>query len=101
MFSFQNHMIERIWPEVNQRVNYPIKRALVQLVDSDLVNMDNDVVKFCMSNLCVLLAELGMKQFVESWNCHRIPGIMFMIHETVFLIIFNLPTHGQFRWDMP
>jgi len=71
---FQNHKVERMWPEVNQRVNYPIKAALVELMDADALNVDDDVTKFCLSNLCIQLAEVGIQQFVESWNAHRVPG---------------------------
>jgi hypothetical protein len=66
--------IERIWPEVNQRVNYPIKAALVDMADSDQLNMDEELHKFCASNLCIRLTEIGLQQFADSWNCHRIPG---------------------------
>jgi len=69
----QNHKIERMWPEVNQRVNYPIA-ALVELMDADALNVDDDVTKFCLSNLSIQLAEVGIQQFVESWNAHRVPG---------------------------
>jgi len=64
-----------MWPEINQRVNYPIKAALVQLVEADAVNIEDDVTKFCLSNLCIQLAELGIQQVVESWNAHRVPGM--------------------------
>ena len=70
----QNHTVERIWPEINQRVNYPIKSALVELVDSDSLNMEDSIAKFCTSSLCLLLADIGVTQVVESWNAHRIPG---------------------------
>jgi hypothetical protein len=70
----QNHKIERMWPEINQRVNYPIKAALVELLEADAINVEDDVTKFCLSNLCIQLAELGIQQVVESWNAHRIPG---------------------------
>jgi len=58
--------VERIWPEINQRVNYPIKSALVQLVDSEAVNVDDDVSKFCISSLCLQLAEIGLSQVTQS-----------------------------------
>ena len=63
-----------MWPEVNQRVNYPIKAALVELVDSDQLDMDNEFVMHCISNLCVQLASAGISQVVQAWNEHRIPG---------------------------
>jgi len=65
-----------MWPEVNQRVNYPIKTAMVEMVNSDLLDMDDPVVKFCVSNLCLQVAEYGLTRTVNTWNCHRIPGKM-------------------------
>ena len=44
--SRQNHRVERLWPEVNQRINYPIKRVLIEMESND---MENEVTKFCLS----------------------------------------------------
>ncbi|KAK9963850.1 hypothetical protein ABG768_007011 [Culter alburnus] len=62
--STRNHIVERIWPEVNNRVNYPLKTALLQLVDQEEIDMNNSLVRHC----------IGLTRLVESWNGHRIPG---------------------------
>ncbi|XP_055360765.1 uncharacterized protein LOC114847823 [Betta splendens] len=49
--STLNHRIERVWPEVNNRVNYPIKRCLMNLEDQEIINFGDDTVKFCISTL--------------------------------------------------
>lgn len=37
--SFQNHVVERIWPEVNQRVNYPIKRKFIEIEENNEIDI--------------------------------------------------------------
>ena len=41
--------IERMWSEVNSRVNYPIKRKLISLVNDGCLDMNDETVKFCVS----------------------------------------------------
>ena len=72
--SKKNLTIERIWPEVNSRVNYPIKRVLVDLEEKGILDMTNENVQFCVSWFTCGVAKVGMKRFVDAWNRHRIKG---------------------------
>ena len=51
--STENNVAERFWPEVNSRINYPIKRAKNALrntiQDDDLFNLADTVFKYCVS----------------------------------------------------
>lgn len=72
----QNHVIERMWLEVNARVNYPLKTALVQLVDQEELDMEDNTSRYCLSNLTCQMARIGITNVVEAWNAHRIPGMI-------------------------
>lgn len=74
LLQIQNHIVERIWPEVNSRVNYPLKTALLQLVDQEEIYLNISLVRYCVSNLTGQLCQIGLTGLVESWNAHRIPG---------------------------
>lgn len=47
--STYNHIIERIWVEVNKRVTYPIKAVIVLMDDERAINMENRTDKYCVS----------------------------------------------------
>lgn len=72
--SRHNHRAERIWPEVNQRINYPVKRVLVDMENNEDIHMSNEVTKFCVSWVTIHVMQDAINTFVQSWNNHRIPG---------------------------
>lgn len=68
-----NHIIERIWVELNVRVTYPIKRIIKSMDDCRAINMDCPMTKFCVSSVLCQLCEVGMSRMVMAWNNHPIP----------------------------
>ena len=66
--------IERLWVEVNVRVNCPIKRILVQTDINEMIDMNDDIHKFCVSFVSIQVASFGLETVVASWNEHIIPG---------------------------
>ena len=74
----QNHTVERIWPEVNHRVNYPIKRKLIEMEENNEIDMTCSCTKFCVSFICTHVAAEGLHTFVQAWNSHPIAGINFV-----------------------
>ena len=55
--STDNNIIERIWVEVNSRVNYPIKNALGQFAIDGLIDMTQDHAKFAVSRVSCRVAK--------------------------------------------
>ena len=72
--SRQNHRAERIWPEINQRVNYPLKQVLIDMENNEELNMGDEVTKFCVSWVTIRVMHDAIHTFISAWNCHRIPG---------------------------
>ncbi|XP_028413701.1 uncharacterized protein LOC114536555 [Dendronephthya gigantea] len=73
--SKKNLVIERFWVEVNARVNYPIKSALRQMEERNLIDMELENVKHSVSSVSLKVAFVGMEKAVRSWNHHAIPGV--------------------------
>ena len=70
----QNHMVERIWVELNSRVNYPVKNALIVMAERGDIDMGNELHKFCMSWFTIQVTSVGIQLLVGAWNSHPIPG---------------------------
>ena len=71
--SRNNHRAERLWVEVNRRVNYPVKEILVTMEGDEEIDMTDELTKFCVSWVTINVVSPAVKNFV-SWNFHRIPG---------------------------
>ncbi len=72
--STRNHRVERLWVEINARVNYPLKNALQDMVNNDAIDLEDPVTKYCVSSVASSLSKIGMTAVVNSWNSHSIPG---------------------------
>ena len=70
--------MERIWVEINSRVNYPVKLCLVKMEESGELNMDLQSHKFCVSWFAIRVCSVGTKLAVDSWNEHPVPGISYV-----------------------
>ena len=68
-----NHIIERMWVELNHRVTYPVKRVVTSMENCELLNMSCTVTKFCVSTVLCRVCQVGMKRMIEAWNSHPIP----------------------------
>ena len=70
--STHNHIIERIWVEVNSRVTYPIKGVVIAMGEWRQINMDDDIEK-CVSYVLRNVCSVGLNRMIEVWNNHSIP----------------------------
>lgn len=68
--SRHNHRAERLWPEVNAKVNYPIKRVLVRMEEARQIDMEDNITKFCVSWVTINVANVPVQEFIQSWNAH-------------------------------
>ena len=73
-YSSQNLTVERVWREVNSRVNYPLKRILIAMEERQQINMTDATSKFCVSFVSCNVSSCGLSKFVAAWNHHSIPG---------------------------
>ena len=70
----QNHTAERFWVEINGRVNYPVKRALIGMQERGEIDMDSPTHQFCTSWYTLRVVSVGSALTVQAWNNHPIPG---------------------------
>ena len=70
----QNNVIERFWPDMNSRVNYPIRRAFVQILEINNYDLSDPVLKYCFYWLSIYIVEDAEQHLIDSWNYRRVPG---------------------------
>ena len=52
--------------EVNSRVNYPIKTALINMQQQNIIDMDCPTTKFCTSVIRGKLCQVGLKTHIQA-----------------------------------
>ena len=55
-------------------MNYPIKQALVEMVNAMQIDMDNNAFKFHASAVAMKVGGYGLQLVISSWNEHSIAG---------------------------
>ena len=63
--------------EPNQRISYAVKRAMNEVIETcnaGVFDIENHTFKFCVSWMMLHITKNTMDHFVNSWNCHRVPG---------------------------
>ena len=69
--------MERVWVEINGRVNYPLKNCLIEMQEQNEINLDCDHEKFCVS---WFTSNIGTTLAVQAWNDHRISGTCSLLY---------------------
>lgn len=64
--SRQNHRAERIWPQFNSHVNYPIKSVLVQMEAEELIDMRNELHRFSVSWVTIRVIASPIATFISA-----------------------------------
>ena len=76
--------------DVNIRVNYPIKTALVEFENNSVFDMENETDKFFVSRVSCQVASYGLQVCIRSWNSHPIPSKLAIMKSYFFLkLIFQ------------
>ena len=70
---------------MNARVNYPMKAIMNEMVHTDIVDISDDLTKFCVSWVLCRVSEYCLKMFVNSWNLHTIPSTFLLICSKILI----------------
>ena len=57
---------------VNNRVNYWIKRILIEMDNNQIIDMEDEVMKYCISAFSCMVSSYGRRQLVSFWNMHPV-----------------------------
>jgi hypothetical protein len=63
-----------MWQEINQRVGYPLKYALIDLESKSLFNRNDAAHLFASSTVGMAVANIMLQRCIGAWKLHSIPG---------------------------
>ena len=65
------------------------------MVNDDLIDMDDDLVKFSVSTFTTQVAAVGIKQVFDSWNQHPIPGKIYSLFSVCKLVFMQKKSNAN------
>ena len=71
------------------------------MVNQGSLDIDSDMVKYCVSTVLQAVASVGMQRMISAWNAHYIPrrGIPNMLQrqqtDTTLIDPLEIPTVGE------
>ena len=72
--------------EVNQRINYPIKRVLINMTEQGMFRQSS-LTDYCISWFVIQVANIAVTRMIASWNNHPIPGVTKMLIILIMMVI--------------
>ena len=99
--SQENHRAKRIWPEINQKINYPLKYLLIQMVVNQIIDMRDETVKFCGSWVTILKCDFIVRVCACSPNrfvrfYHKVNDAPEIWRKEDILQVFHFPISWLF-----
>lgn len=70
--SVHNQRIERLWVDVFKEVCDSVYRELYSLENENLLNLENEVHRFCVQYVYKLVINRKLSSFRSAWNVHKI-----------------------------
>ena len=75
--STDNNVAERFWPEINSRINCPIKRAMNAILHSEvneIFNLGDPAMKYAVSWVMLYVSHNAIQHLLMSFNYYRFPA---------------------------
>ena len=73
--------------EINHRCTYPVKSVLVRMKNCDILDMEDDIIKYCVSEFLHLLFKVSIQNAIDAWNFRSVPGVYIFISVLTYLLL--------------
>ena len=71
--STKSYIEQRLWPEVNMKINYPLKCAINHIAENEDLDISDEILTFCFSWVILYSSVDAVNHLLNSWNHYRVP----------------------------